>query len=65
VTIYDLAVTPAGRMYRVDEGFGSWAEVAALRRDYLEQAERLGECPMSPKAHRALIEIERQERSIS
>lgn len=65
VRIYDLAVNPAGHMYRVDEGFGSWAEVAALRRDYLEQAKRLGDCPMRPGVGRAVIEIERKERSVS
>ena len=59
VRIYDVPVDPAGHVYLVEQGFGSWAEVAALRRDYLGQAERIGDCPMSRSASRQLIEIER------
>jgi hypothetical protein len=52
VRIYDLPVDPPGRIYLVEEGFGSWAEVAALRRDYLRQAGLIGECPMGRNASR-------------
>jgi hypothetical protein len=58
VRIYDFAVNRAGRAFLVEEGFGSWREVAALRRDYLLQAKRLGECPMAPGAGRRLIDTD-------
>ena len=58
VRIYDVAVNRAGRVYLVEEGLESWREVAALRRDYLLQAGRLGDCPMAAGAGRRAIEIE-------
>lgn len=45
-----------GRTYPVEPAVGSMAELAMLRRDYLAQAERLGDCPMSPRALRRLAE---------
>ena len=65
VRVYDIPVDPAGRAYTVEEGIGSWAEVAALRRDYLGQAERIGDCPMSHSASRQLIDIERDDEDSS
>jgi hypothetical protein len=65
VRIYDVPVDPAGRMYLVEEGIDGWRELAMLRRDYLEQAERLGECPMSPRALRRLVEIQRRQEALS
>lgn len=65
VHIYDVPVDPAGRMYLVEEGLGSWAEVAALRRDYLRQAECLGDCPMSPRSRRRLVDTGSIEDAIS
>lgn len=65
VRIYDVPVDPAGRMHLVEEGIERWSEIAMLRRDYLRQAERLGECPMSPRALRRMVEIQRREESLS
>ena len=48
VRVFDAPLRGRGRTYHVESGFETKAELAILRRDYLEQAERLGECPMSP-----------------
>lgn len=45
VRVFDAPLRGSGRTYRVESGFETKAELAMLRRDYLEQAERLGDCP--------------------
>jgi len=47
-----------GRSYFVEAGFASKAELAIFRRRYLEDAEALGESPMSTAAIDRLVEPE-------
>jgi hypothetical protein len=65
VRVYDLPVDGRGRSYAVEQGFESWGELAMLVRDYKDQAERLGDCPMSRRALRRLVEIERLQEALS
>ena len=65
VRVYDVPEDGRGRSYHVDSGFASRAELAMLRRDYLREAERLGDCPMSPRGLRRLVETERRREALS
>ena len=65
VRVYDVPEDGRGRTYHVDSGFASKAELAMLVADYRRQAERLGECPMSPRALRRLVELQRREEALS
>jgi hypothetical protein len=58
-TVYDLALNGRGRRYIVEPAVSSIDEVDALRRDYLEQAAALGDCPMS---RRAIVRMLKRER---
>lgn len=55
VCVFDVAATDRTRGYRVDAGFASWRELAALVADYRLQAERLGRCPMSRAGIAAML----------
>ena len=44
-----------GRTYFVEAGFESRAELAIFRRRYLEDAERIGDSPMSPAAIERIV----------
>ena len=65
VRIYDVPVDPGradvprGGRHRAVEGGRDAAP------DYLRQAERLGECPMSPRGLRRLVEIQRRQEALS
>lgn len=68
VRVYDLPMPSdrlRGRSFFVEAGFESMRELAALRRDYLDQAERLGEVPMSRRTIRRLIDADRLSEAIS
>ena len=65
VRVYDLPVDGRGRSYTVEQGFESWSELATLVRDYTCQAARLGDCPMSRRALRRLVEIQHRREALS
>jgi hypothetical protein len=65
VRVYDLPVDGRGRSYTVEQGFESWRELAMLVRDYAGQAARLGDCPMSRRALRRLVEIHHRPEVLS
>ena len=65
VRVYDLPVDGRGRSYDVERGFESWGELAMLIRDYTRQAKRLGDCPMSRRALRRLVELGRRPEALS
>lgn len=47
-----------GRSYFVEAGFESKAELAIFRRRYLEDAEELGDSPMSPAAIDRIVQFD-------
>lgn len=56
-----------GRSYFVEAGFDSKAELAIFRRRYVEDAERIGDSPMSKAAIDRIVEAaqERPREAIS
>lgn len=54
-----------GRSYFVEAGFESRAELAIFRRRYLEDAEELGDSPMSRAAIDRLVEASVEREAIS
>jgi hypothetical protein len=48
-----------GRTYFVEAGFDSKAELAIFRRRYLEDAEQIGDSPMSPAAIDRIVAADR------
>jgi hypothetical protein len=65
VHVYDLPVDGRGHSYTVEQGFESWSELAMLVRDYRSQAARLGDCPMSRRALRRLVEFDQRREALS
>jgi len=59
VRLYDVPMAGdrlRGRSYFVEAGFDSRPELAIFRRRYLEDAERIGDSPMSPAAIDRIID---------
>lgn len=70
VRLFDLSAGAngkRGRSYFVEAGFDSKAELAVFRKLYLEDAERIGDSPMSKAAIDRIIDasLERPREAIS
>jgi hypothetical protein len=62
VTVFDRPMAGdrlRGASYFVESGFRSMSELAMFRLDYLAQAERIGDSPMSCRALRRITELDR------
>lgn len=70
VRLFDLPMAGdrmRGRSYFVEAGFDSKAELAIFRKRYLEDAERIGDSPMSKTAIDRIVDasLERPRQAIS
>lgn len=70
VRLFDLPMAGdrmRGRSYFVEAGFDSKAELAIFRKRYLEDAERIGDSPMSKAAIDRIVDasLERPREAIS